>query len=180
MIGADSRCTRRNPVRYVWLGGNGIPSEVEGSDLARAIADRFAVVFANEELRRGLLPSRHFDKYEKRTSAFIEQKINRMLIGRLKPGTEVVPVAKAYGSGIRMFEFRWTRDTRLLRGNESEQIRHYDSEPQEHEGCVFGLHMAVKDLRRGDDDIISKEPNQDIDHALDAGLAYLSPRWPIA
>lgn len=175
MDGSDCRCTKKKRVKYEWFGDH-IDCE-QGESLERALAVWFAGKAANKELEWGQLDSRRFMQYRMRLEAFLEVKIERLLAGKLTPGTEVVPVARAQRQGIPMFEFRWYRKERMLVGIGKEQIRHYDSEPAEFQDTAFGLCMHLKDVRSGDDSIIAMAQNDQIDVAIRRHLENERDDW---
>ncbi|QOL32647.1 hypothetical protein [Bifidobacterium eulemuris] len=152
------------PVHYDWFGED--ISREEGETLPRAIARWFAEKAANEELRWGNLSSTRFEKCKYQTEAYVEEAIERVSAGKARPGTEVVAVARARQQGCPLFELRWHRDVRQLNGVKKEQIRQYESEPEELSDCVFGLHMHLKDVRSGDDAAINAAQNEHIDRAI--------------
>ncbi|PST46239.1 hypothetical protein CPA40_06555 [Bifidobacterium callitrichos] len=172
---AGSRCVRGGDVDYQWFGE---PLEVaRGETIEHALATWFAGRAANQEMAWGVLAPRYFERYKARLAAFLEVKLIRAKRGRLTPGTEVIPVSRAWQQDIPMFELRWHRDERLLSGVGKEQIRHYESEPQEFPRSVFGLHLHLKDVRSGDESIIAAEQNEEIDQAIDLHERNASEGW---
>lgn len=170
MYSIDSRCVQKKPVSYVWIG-----AEVEchpGESVQRAVARWFAQQVASRELREGVLDSSRFDKHKSRLEAYVEERLDRAAAGKLTPGSEVIPLARANQQGLPMFEFRWHRDARLLKRGKKELIRHYDGEPEELQGEVFGVHMHLKVLYGADDEKITEGQNSEIDHAIQVFLAY--------
>lgn len=167
------RCVRGKAVKYCWAGED--IQRMQGERVERAVARWFALVAANQEFAWGLLDLKRFDKYKDRTEAFIEEKLERAADGRLLPGTEVVPIGRA---GKRpMYEFRWHRDERQLKGVKREQLRHYDAEPWQMPDCVFGMHMHLKDVRSGDDDLIAAGQDEEIDKAISLYEQLESSGW---
>lgn len=175
MDGSDCRCTQKSPVRYEWFGEPIICER--GESVEQVLASWFAGRAANKEFEWGQLDSRRFDKYKMRLEAFLEEKLERLQAGELTPGTEVVPVARAQKKGLPMFEFRWHREERMLNGARKEQIRHYDSEPVEFADAVFGLCMHLKDVRSGDDRIISAVQDEQIDLAIQRHVDNARDDW---
>ena len=160
----DSRCVRGRVVNYQWRGK---PIEhVDGESAQRAVARWFAAMAANQEFAWGLLDSRRYNKYKMRLEAFVEEKLDRAVAGSLTPGNEVIFLAHSKRGDAPMFEFRWHRDARELRVGKREQIRHYDAEPLDLIDVVWGLHMHLKDVRSGDDELIQKAQNKEIDRAI--------------
>lgn len=171
----DSRCVQGSDVDYQWFGE---PLEVAaGETVEHALATWFAGRAANQELAWGTLSSKRFKKYKARVAAFLEMKLLRAKRGQLTPGTEVIPVSRAWQQDIPMFEFRWHHDERLLTTVKKVQIRHYGSEPEEFPCSAFGLRLHLKDVRSDDEAIISAEQNEEIDQAIDAHRRNASEGW---
>lgn len=164
MEATDCRCYKRGPVNYRWAG-----EDIErhsGETLSHAIARWFALKCANSELSCGNLDSNRFNKYRDRTEAYIEEKIDRIEQGKLTPGSEIVVSESARKQGIVMFEFKWKREEFQLKKIKIEQIRHYDAEPENLAGYVFGLHMHLKDVRIEDDVVVNKKQDDEMDVAM--------------
>ncbi|MCI1635224.1 hypothetical protein [Bifidobacterium sp.] len=166
MEATDCRCCKHGPVNYRWAGED--IERQDGETLSRAIARWFASKCANSELGWGNLDFNRFDKYKQRTEAYIEEKINRIEQGKLTPGSEIVVSESARKLGIVMFEFKWERNEFQLKQNKTEHIRHYDAEPEELAGYVFGLHMHLKDVRIEDDVVV----NQKQDHEMAVAIKF--------
>lgn len=169
MYSTDSRCVKGKPVVYVWVGEPIKPGP--GESVQRAVARWFAQKLASCELAEGVLDFRHFDKHKWRLEGFIEERLNRAAAGKLTPGSEVVPIARAAEHGLPMFEFRWHYDARLLNTRKKELIRHYDGEPRDEPGTVFGVHMHAKVLYKDDERIVD-EQNEEMDRAITIFLSY--------
>lgn len=164
MVVSDSRCVRGRRVRYDWFGEPIRRGEDESVELA--VARWFANRSANAYLADGRLEPRRFDKYRMQTEAYVEEALERASAGRLLPGTEVVALARARHEDCPMYEFRWHRDARQLRGGRKELIRHYDAEPWSKPDAVYGLGMHMKDVSGADDGLINEEQNRQIDAAI--------------
>lgn len=173
----DCRCTCGEPVDYQWHGESLGDDGNAGESDARRVARWFAVKAANKEFAWGTLEYSRFDKYRMRMEAFLEEKLERAMAGMLFPGTEVVNVERAREKGIPMFEFRWHRDERQLKGCRREQIRHYEVELEEYPDSAFGLHCHLKDVRSGDDAVISAEQNEEIDKAVSMYDRRMAEGW---
>jgi hypothetical protein len=162
-------------VSYVWAGTS-IDKE-DGETWSRAIARWFAQLAANQELASDNLDFRFFDKYKMKTEAYIEAKIDRVIQGRLFPGSEVVCIAMAREVNVPMFEFRWFPVQRLLKHTKKELIRQYEAEPTS-EKSVFGLHMHLKAVNNVDDEQIRAMQNEQIAIAMDYCELYEKEGWP--
>lgn len=172
---SECRCTQGHSIIYEWFGEpfERLPHETEEHAVARWFASRAA----NTELSWGFLSPKRFDKYRMQLEAFLEQKLMRLAAGKLTPGTEVIPLAKAQQQGLPMFEFRWHREARQLDHSKKDQIRHYDSEPTDMPTHSFGLHMHLKDIRSSDDDLIAKQQNDHINIAIERHKANSANHW---
>lgn len=147
----DCKCTKGQLMHYVWAGVE-IDKE-DGETWPRAIAKWFALKAANDELRNGNLDTHRFNQFTKRLAAYVEQKIDRVIEGKLLPGTDVECAELAKKEGIPIFELKWHREERILKLKKKELIRQYEGEPFENIFAAFGLHMHLKSTQGTDREI---------------------------
>ena len=176
MDSIDCKCTKGRPVIYSWAG-EPIDREL-GETWPRAIARWFAQLAANQEFAAGNLDSRQFNKYKMRTEAYVESRIDRIVQGRLLPGSEVMRVSMARNGSVPMFEFRWFPMQRLLKLRKRELIRQYEAEPPSEGDRVFGLHMHLKTVESEDDRQIKAMQNEQISIAIRFLIQRKREGWP--
>ena len=161
----ESRCVGRRPVRYDWYGDE-VPAD-SGISAESRVAHWFAVKTANDLLRDGRLKSTHFNDVVTQLEGFVWNKLDRASQGRLTPGTEVQAVYAAVRENLAMFEFRMHFRSGLLDTDGRKLlIRHYDDEPPELPGNVYGVHMHVKDVSGGRDEDIHASQDEQIAYAI--------------
>lgn len=143
---------------YEWHGDD-LPAH--GCMVEHAVADWFASICANELLAMGMLSARCFNRFCDRIAGQVAAKLVAVAAGEASPGTEVVPVASADVDGVPMFEFRWTFETSLLNGRGRKVlVRHYDAEPNDRSGVIFGLLIHRKDVSGSDGEVKAKQNEQ--------------------
>lgn len=171
----DSRAVKGESVIYEWHGEH-IDSDEETTE--RKVADWFALRCANELLNKKLLGPQRFNKFRMLLSANVEEMLLAAAKGQLTPGSDVIHLARSKEAPAPMFEFHWGFHTSLLPGNGRQAlIRHYDAEPEDRTGVIFGLLIHRKDVSSGDDGAIHAEQDDFITAAIETCSRCAEGGW---
>ena len=125
-----------------------------------------------------MLSSKRFDKFQVLLSANVEEMLLDAAKGQLTPGSDVIHLARSKEAPAPMFEFHWGFHTSLLPGNGRQVlIRHYDAEPEDHTGVIFGLLIHRKDVSSDDDEEIHDEQDDFITAAIETCTQCAEGGW---
>lgn len=172
---AGSRATAGRSVVYEWHGEH---IESCAPTPERKVADWFAARCANELLGKGVLKAKYFNKFQMLLSANVEEGLLAASRGQLRPGSDVIPLARSKEAPAPMFEFHWWFHASMLSGDERQVlVRHYDAEPADHTGAIFGLLIHRKDVSSGDDVAIHDEQDDFIDVAIETCSRCAEGGW---
>lgn len=181
-----SRCTQGNTVHYQWFGQ---PINVNNNEhFIHVLARTYAQEVANDALHEGQLNSRTFNKFVARLTADTEQFLERISLGKIKPGSEVTQVARWKDKQCPLTELRWHHFDNLLQcNNKTIETRHYVAEPAIHQTSVYGLVLHRKQVHINNnttnnethDAIINNLQNQQIDRAITLCKLGIDCKWNI-
>lgn len=171
-----SRCARKVPVDYRWIGE---PIDCAADEsYTFAISHHFATRIAQEALSRGELKSGNFNQFITRVTSHTKAKLDELTEGKLKPGSDIKPLAGCADIDCHMTELRWEKTERTLEGNRPKVlVRHYVAEPSEVEESVFGLVLHRKLVQDLSHEEIAELQNGKIDEAKSICRQAIEANW---
>lgn len=161
----QSRMLQHREIEYGWRGE--VPPQ-HSDQCDRAFIGVLANRLSSRQVAVGNLPLRNRESYERRTRAFIRQRMDRVREGRAFPCSEVKTVELAADQNLPVFELRWNRTVDLLDENKRrELIRQYCAEPESMSDWVYGLVIHFKNIDGLTAEEIRAEQDTYINEAID-------------